>query len=565
MTHISVQPIGICILFHEKLYQTIECIKSFISSGLNIYVLNNNSSHSASAELKSFCSKFPFVHIIDSPLNVGVSAGRNILVQNTQEPWLFFVDNDIRTGTVEWVQIIMHHIEANSETEVFIPRLYNVHEKRYIPHLLMGVENNYIETRIAETPSSNMFPGGAAIVSRHLFNRLGLYDQEMRIGLEDWELALRAILAGAPIKTRSIEDILLIHDHRSAQDEESKKAILVRYNDKTIENSYQRLVEKHKVKWDHDYKPWLNEQLQLMLASPNEKPPSIFVKFKKARYLPTICNLRTTSSKTVDEMTAALVTKILEIYPSISAFNIMGERDPLLCPQISEILDYIKSRGRTVGINTDGVHADKLLRLNYEPEYISLHLHCLDASSTLEHCGLDIFETMIENYLRLKTKYRNVGFSYTLPKSNYQDLSKVLDLCDNLRPTFLYINNYLPRSLSPEQVGKIITTKDTSVINYIEQAIQNRPYIIHRPTVLTFDRPLEDGTSVCKSYNHMITVDAAGNIGGCNGPISPCNCFGNIFTNADPYSSPEMRRLRNLARWRLPPHPECLYCCNKLV
>ena len=192
-----------------------------MSSGVNIYVLNNNSSDNAHSELKSFCSKIPYAHIIDSPLNLGVSVGRNILIQNTQEPWLFFVDNDIQIANVDWVQVLMRHIEVNPEIEVFIPRLFNVHEKRYLPHLLMRIESNYIKTQIAETPSSNMFPGGAAIVSRRLFKRLGLYDQEMKVGLEDWELALRAILAGTPVKTLSIEDILLVHDHRKAQDEET--------------------------------------------------------------------------------------------------------------------------------------------------------------------------------------------------------------------------------------------------------------------------------------------------------------------------------------------------------
>ena len=178
---------------------------------------------------------------------------------------------------------------------------------------------------------------------------------------------------------------------------------------------------------------------------------------------------------------------------------------------------------------------------------------------------LRYIQNVIENYWRLKEKYSNVGFSYTLSKNNYQDLSKILCLCDNLNPSFLQINNYLPRSLCPEQVEKSITVNDRSIINAIEKVICNRPYSIHTPTFLTFDRPLAGRTPICNSYNRIITVDEAGNIGGCNGPISPSSCFGNIFTNTKPYNTPEMRRLRNLARSRLFPHPECLYCCNKLL
>lgn len=566
MTHITVQQIGICILFHEKLHQTIECIKSFMSSGANIYILNNNSSKKAVSELKAFCSNLPFVYMIDLPLNLGVSVGRNILIQTAQEPWLFFVDNDIQIANTDWVQVLMHYIEVNPEIEVFIPRLFNVHEKRYVPHLIMRVENNFIKTQITETTSSNMFPGGAAIVSRQLFKRLGLYDLEMKIGLEDWELALRAIRAGTPIKALSLEDILLIHDHRKAQDEESRKAILIRYDDRTIASSYQRLLEKHQLKWDHDYKPWLNAQLQLMLTPPVDTPSrSIFGRPKKPRHLPTECNLHVFSTKTGDGMTAAIVAKTLQLYPTINSFHAIGERDPLLCPQINEIIEYIKLQHRAIGIHTNGVSADQLFRLNYDLDYISLHLYGWDARSTLEKSGLDIFKVVIENYWTLKEKYSNVGFSYTLSKNNYQELSKLLDLCDNLCPAFLHINNYLPRSLCPEQVEQIITTSDCSVISNIENAMRNRTYRIYPPTFLTFNRLLTGSTPICKSYNHIITVDEAGNIGGCVGPISPNSWLGNIFNSADPFNTSEMRRLRNLARNRLLPHPECLYCCNKLL
>lgn len=562
---ISVQQFGICILFHEKLDQTIECIKTFMSSGTHIYVLNNNSSSHASCELSAFCSNFSFVHRINLPLNLGVSIGRNILIQNTQEPWLFFVDNDIQIGTVDWVQNLTHHIEANPEIEVFIPRLYNIHEKRYVPHLLMSLENNDLKTQIADKPRTNLFPGGAAIVSRQLFNRLGLYDQEMMIGLEDWELGLRAIKTGLPIKALSIKDILLVHDHRKARDEESKKAIQIRYNDQIISNSYKRFVEKHKVNWEHDYQPWLNEQLKRMLAAADDKPPHSIFGSKKAPHTPTSCNLHFCNSKTADQMTVALVAKILEIYPSVTSFHVMGECDPLLCPQICEILDYIKSQQRTVGINTNGVNAEKLLQLNYKPDYISLQLYGWDTNSTTERYVLDLFKTTLDNYFKLKEVYQNVGFSFTLSKNNYQDLNKILILCDHLKPAFLHLKNYVPESLCPEQVQKIITANDCSVIDHIEKAVQNRPYLIHTPAYLTFDQPLTNGTSICKSYQHLITVDEAGNIGGCNGPILPNSCCGNIFTNTDPYRTSEMRRLRSLAQKRLFPHPECLYCCNKLI
>ncbi|MDR7868437.1 MAG: glycosyltransferase [Sporomusaceae bacterium] len=570
-----------CILFHEKMPQTIECIKSFLSSGVNIYVLNNNSSESACRDLRLFCRNHPNIQIFESPSNLGVGVGRNALIQNTREPWLFFVDNDIRIYTADWLEVLQNHVVAYPEIEAFVPRLFNVHDKRYVPHLSMGVEDGHVKTHIAETAASNMFPGGAAIVSRRLFDRLGLYDREIKVGLEDWELALRALLSGNPVRTRSVEDILLVHDHRQVQDEETKKAVLTRYDEQIIEISYQRLIKKHGVSWDHDYRPWLREQLRLMVApSAAESRFSLGGRSWKARRQPTSCYLHALNTehpergdcgekfvggRPADGMAKSIVARILELYPHLRTFHVMGEPDPLLFPRITELVDYVKSLHKTIGINTNGAYGDKLLSLRYEPDYISFRLYGWNAGSTLAACGSDIFTPMVQNYRQLKEKYNNLGFCYTVSKNNYQDLGKILDLCDDLQPTFLRIANYLPDDLRPEQVEKIITVNDRSIIGDIERVIGSRPYIVTPPSYLRFGRPSAGGRPICKSYKKVISIDAAGNVGGCIGPVLPRFCAGNIFSADDPNNTPEMRRLRNLAVNGLYPHPECLYCTNKLV
>ena len=87
--------LAVCILFYEKLDQTIECIQRFLPSGVNIYILNNGSSPVSRNSLGTFCNGYKQIKIFDSNANLGVAVGRNFLITHTTEEWLLFVDNDI--------------------------------------------------------------------------------------------------------------------------------------------------------------------------------------------------------------------------------------------------------------------------------------------------------------------------------------------------------------------------------------------------------------------------------------------------------------------------------------
>ncbi len=106
------------------------------------------------------------------------------------------------------------------------------------------------------------YSGGAAFVNRQLFDRLGLYDDRMFVGFEDFELGIRAILLGNPVKGRLIHDIKLIHNHIYAKRTEDKTAVLARYNISSLESSFNRMTEKHKVTLEGDWQKWVHCQVE---------------------------------------------------------------------------------------------------------------------------------------------------------------------------------------------------------------------------------------------------------------------------------------------------------------
>lgn len=274
---ISEKDIAICVLFFEKPEQTIECVRSFLSSNSNIYLLNNNSSQLSTNLLKKFIDNYPQIKLYSSNKNLGVSRGRNFLINKTKEKWLFFVDNDITIKTKNWVKLAINLIKQNPHVDAIIPKLFNKHENKFVLHLKTKIKGNsavFEKVEINEQP--NIFPGGASIVNRKVFSDIGLYDERMFVGLEDFELAIRALKMKRPFKSLITDEILLVHDHRSAKTTEDKNAILERYNHELIQHSFDILKQTHNLNLDNDWRPWVDQQIKLMTSSSN-----IFLKFKK--------------------------------------------------------------------------------------------------------------------------------------------------------------------------------------------------------------------------------------------------------------------------------------------
>lgn len=270
--------LSICILFFNKVSQTIECVKSFLPSGCPIVVLDNGSNDDSTREFRDWHKNHSQVRLLRSEQNLGVSGGRNLLIQQTTEDWLFFVDNDIVVREPDWFAEFAPLLDSTHEA--LIPSLFNKHDESYNGLRKISVEKGNASLKPAEGPLTNSFPGGASLVRRSLFDRLGGYDEEMFVGGEDFELALRAELSGEPVRASSISGIELIHDHRPAQSATEKEAVLVRYDKKSIGNSYRRIEEKHGVTFADGWEGWVDKQVRRqvpldLISEENDSRPHI--------------------------------------------------------------------------------------------------------------------------------------------------------------------------------------------------------------------------------------------------------------------------------------------------
>jgi len=605
-----IKDLAVYILFYEKLEQTIECIHSFLPSGVSIYILNNGSSSSARDAIGKFCDNYKQIKIFDSDVNLGVAVGRNYLIRHTSEKWLFCVDNDITIKTKKWVHKFINYLSLYPNIKVFTPRLYNIRNNRYRGNISFFIIGDIIIVKtVHDDKFLNSFPGGASIINRELFNKFGFFDDKMFVEYEDYEFCIRAILLGNSIKVMPIYNIELVHDHRQVKEYMDNKTILARYNLNSQKKSYNRIIEKHNLFLDVDYQigtfnlakkmlkgnssVLLKEQKKIIthknegILKRNRKMIKSFISFiipscikgvvKKIFHIdhketPRSCLLYLTNKnnlkyidyykknvrlKESNEMKIATIKKMLSLYPNLKVFTITGFGEPTLCSDFSDIVNFLKKKEKFVGINTDGLSFKEFLKLIDYPNYISIKLYGYDKQSYINNTGVDIYSKVIENFIKLKKKFKNVGFLYILNRENYKDLEKILLLCDELKPKYLNLQNYFPyNSKDKKETNKVITVKDLKIINYIDKNCAKHNYVESKPVYIDFDNP----KYYCKSYKYMISLDYTGNIGGCLRQILPNIYFGNIYKDKDPFNSIEMKRLRVLMHQNCYIHKECQFC-----
>jgi GT2 family glycosyltransferase len=255
--------VAIAILFYNKLSQTIDCVNSFLLSCMPVYVLNNGSDSRQWASLKQQFDRNGTVFFLDAGRNLGVAGGRNFLVQHTTEPWLLFADNDIMINQADsWLSTFRSFLKNNPEARIVSPRLFNVHENAFALQLRLSIKNNRVAIETGNYLQTNCFSGGASFVHRSIFESYGFYDENLFVGFEDYEYALRAAKSRqGELQVYACNEIELIHDHQIQHGRRNKEAVRKRYDEVRLKLSYQHLVDKHNILFEHDWEWWCRKQV----------------------------------------------------------------------------------------------------------------------------------------------------------------------------------------------------------------------------------------------------------------------------------------------------------------
>jgi MoaA/NifB/PqqE/SkfB family radical SAM enzyme/glycosyltransferase involved in cell wall biosynthesis len=150
------------------------------------------------------------------------------------------------------------------------------------------------------------------------------------------------------------------------------------------------------------------------------------------------------------DMTLKSVSDLLIRYPSIRGVCCAGYGEPFLCDSLFDIISFLKSKNKVVGLITNGsliVENINSLLAN-RPDYISISLNASNAKIHSEINKSFTFDTVLQGIRLCVSSGLPTYCSYVCTKSNLQYIPEFLKLVDSLGVKTVHLLNLLPHLAS---------------------------------------------------------------------------------------------------------------------
>ena len=217
-----------------------------------VLIGDNGSDPAELEELRSHLQRFPHRwRLLEFGKNCGVAGGRNRLMKEARTDWVISLDNDIYF-TANPMHRIQEELAALGCHFMSFP-LLNPDGATMFSHggcLQTVIQNG--RPRLTINPigaGSPVVPddpgtefdhaflctflfGGASILNRQSFDRLGGFDDNMLVGFEDIDFSLRLFRQGMKVGTSALR--FLVHDHPKAETVADADYEQARFSRKTL-------------------------------------------------------------------------------------------------------------------------------------------------------------------------------------------------------------------------------------------------------------------------------------------------------------------------------------------
>lgn len=201
----------------EKLRRCLDSISKNLTADAEVIVVDNASSE-GNAEMVG--KDFPAASLIPSEINLGFAVGCNLGVRHARGRYLVFLNPDTLVED-DSIQNLVRPLTENREVGIVTPKILLTDQPDVINacgtdiHLTglslcrgLGLPRQCF----ADFGEVSAISGAAFAIRRELFERLGGFDEDMFLYMEDIDLSLRARLAGW--QTYYTPDCLIFHDYQ---------------------------------------------------------------------------------------------------------------------------------------------------------------------------------------------------------------------------------------------------------------------------------------------------------------------------------------------------------------
>ena len=257
-----------------KLLQSIA--QHFVNFEGEVLIGDNGSDAPQLEELKAYVATFPYrCRVLEFGKNYGVAGGRNRIMAEARHDWVISLDNDIYFTKNPMTQLqnelatlgchFMNFALLNpDQSSIYafggcLQSVFQGPRPRLTINPMLGGESLAGNPNVPTSAFLCTFLfGGASVMNRHTFQRLGQYDDAMLIGFEDIDFSLRLFREGMKIGTSAAQ--FLVHDHPKAESSSDADYERTRFARKTLYKSAVHLEAKTGFRiWGDDVENWMRD------------------------------------------------------------------------------------------------------------------------------------------------------------------------------------------------------------------------------------------------------------------------------------------------------------------
>lgn len=249
-------------------------------------IFDNGSEPEELKKLRRFAEFVPFrCQFEPQEVNYGVAGGRNRIMKAAKTDWVFCLDNDMvfmgnpfPQAQQDIARLGVHFLSVpfinshDTKCGVLGGNLFMENIEGRV-NANMGTALLAPEFHINEpTPGflcTGIF-GGASIINRHTFEKLGGYDDNMFVGFEDIEFSMRVFQAG--YKVGSMATVCISHDHEAAQNTTDHDYEKEWFHKKRLYDSAMHFEKKHGIGvWNRSSEDWIDTRREELNIEAKDK------------------------------------------------------------------------------------------------------------------------------------------------------------------------------------------------------------------------------------------------------------------------------------------------------
>ena len=213
--------------------------------------------------------------------------------------------------------------------------------------------------------------------------------------------------------------------------------------------------------------------------------------------------------------------------------------EPLLYPDILEVVPFLSGKKIDVGIATNGMLLDESLARELTARgasYFEISLMTTDEKNFSRMTGGGSFKKVKEAIINVKKERAKLTVSFVLTKLNLVDLEETIDLCFAFSADSLALNRFVPggnglKHLSELQLGRSDLERALAVAN-AKSAEFNFPVNVTIPVescIIDHQQYPHLNFGTCACGRDKWVIDPAGNLRTCE--QNP-EILGNLFDNS---------------------------------